>query len=296
MEGYCIYIDEISDDLSIEHVIPLSLGGHDKFSIHADRKYNNFVGSKIDGAIANDFLTLFDRDKQGAKGHSGKHPEPLAKRATLEDGTPVQVAFSSKGLRVYNLKERRYLNDQEQANRTIKCSGIVINIDADIKFVAKVAMSAGFYAYGDLFKYNVQHEQLRKISNAERLDQVKADVRLFSRFQSEDGLSTENIAMLQILQMATQRSKHSCVLLIPGNDCFGVAVGILGTFMGMINVPANCSGMPNDGDYRQGHVVIIRDGSLERRSFRSLADELLASLDNDNIMLNPISEPASTRD
>ena len=115
IEGYCIYLDAISADLSLEHIIPKSLGGLDDFSILADRKFNNGIASNIDSGLANDFLLLFDRDRQKAIGHSGTHPEPRVKKATLDDGSPIQVTFAASGLRIYNLRERRYLNDQERS-------------------------------------------------------------------------------------------------------------------------------------------------------------------------------------
>lgn len=79
-KGYCIYLDDMSDDLSVEHIIPMSLGGLDDFSIFADRKFNNSTASKIDSGLANDFLILFDRDRQKATGHSGASPEPRVKK------------------------------------------------------------------------------------------------------------------------------------------------------------------------------------------------------------------------
>ena len=55
---YCIYSGKVLDDdeMNIEHIIPLSLGGCDSFTIMVGKKINSDLGSKIDGKFCNDFL------------------------------------------------------------------------------------------------------------------------------------------------------------------------------------------------------------------------------------------------
>jgi hypothetical protein len=71
---YCIYTDkEISHkEATKEHVIPLSLGGSDEFVISVDRNTNAEIGSKIDGALANDVGMQFLRKAHDLRGHSNK--------------------------------------------------------------------------------------------------------------------------------------------------------------------------------------------------------------------------------
>ena len=102
---YCVYTDKETLDPSPEHIIPLSLGGHNDFVIDVDRKFNNDIGSKVDGKLANDFLVLFERDKADAVGHSRKHPAPVVTHANLIDGTPVQAKFGKNGLSLFDLRE-----------------------------------------------------------------------------------------------------------------------------------------------------------------------------------------------
>lgn len=274
-KGYCIYLDDMSDDLSLEHIIPMSLGGLDDFSIFADRKFNNSTASKIDSGLANDFLILFDRDRQKATGHSGAPPEPRVKKCTLDDGSPAQVTFAASGLKIYHAKEKRYLAKHERSGRTIKLEGITISLDADLKFVAKVGLAAGYFAYGELFKQHVRHSELRTIVNADRLDEIKPDVRVHTRFPADDELESDH---LQILKLATESVDCSCVLLMPGKGCFGIAVGVLGNFMGMINLPADTASFPNNGDYDAGHCIYLQNGRMYRDSlrqvFRTLADHI----------------------
>lgn len=276
MDGYCIYLDGLSADLSLEHIFPLSLGGLDKFTILADRKFNNGLASKIDAGLANDFLVLFDRDKANARGHSRTHPEPVAKRVTLEDGTPVQAVFAESGLKIFDLKERRFLDRSEQRGSVLKVEGVAVRLDVDIKFVAKVALAAGYFAYGDFFRTNVQHSEARLIVNSANLEDVRPDVRIHTRFPSDEELQSDH---LQILKLATERVDCSCVLLMPGPGCFGVAVGVLGTFMGMINIPADTTGFPNSDRYEKGHAIYLQGGQVKRMSIRHLFNKLADSLE-----------------
>lgn len=283
MSEYCIYLDGLSDDMSKEHIFPMSLGGLDSFCIQADRKFNNTVGSRVDGAIANDFLMLFKRDRAEAKGHSGIHPEPIARRATLEDGTPIQAIFSKNGLRLYDLKQKRYLAKCE-GTRTIKARDLKLDMDADIRFVAKVALAAGYYAYDDFFKNGVQHSQARMIVTAKRLNDVNPSVRLYTRFQ--DPKELPDPTDYHLFKAAIELSGCSCVLMLPGKNCFGVVVGVLGEFMGMINIPANTTGFPNEGSYSLGHCIFLQEGKVKRMSFRHLCNKLLEEMKKRGVYKN----------
>lgn len=291
MSEYCIYLDGLSDDMSKEHIFPMSLGGLDSFCIQADRKFNNTVGSRVDGAIANDFLMLFKRDRAEAKGHSGTHPEPIARRATLEDGTPIQAIFSKTGLRLYDLKQKRYLAKGE-GTRTIKVSDLKLDMDADIRFVAKIALAAGYYAYDDFFKNGVQHSQARMIVTAKHLTDVNPSVRLYTRFQ--DPKELPDPSDYQLFKAAIELSGCSCVLMLPGKDCFGVIVGVLGEFMGMINIPANTTGFPNEGAYSLGHCIFLQEGKVKRMSFRHLCNKLLEAMEKNDDKKN--AEPKGAED
>ena len=263
MTDYCIYLDGPSTDLSKEHIIPMSLGGLDSFCIQADRKFNNEVGSKVDGAVANDFLMLFNRDKANAKGHSGAQPRPIARRATLIDGSPVQVTFSKNGLQIYDLKQRRYLGRGERRGGQVKIDGLTLDLNADIKFVAKV-----------------MHSEPRKIVTANSLMDIRPDVRLYTRFQSDQELPDPGD--FQMFKMIVELSGCSCVLIIPGKNCFGVVVGVLGEFMGMINIPADTTGFQNEGDYNLGHCIFLQSGKVKRMSFRHVALKLSDYLEGKN--------------
>ena len=51
------------------------------------------------------------------------------------------------------------------------------------------------------------------------------------------------------------------------HGCFIGAVGILGVYVGMVNVPANTSSFPNQDHYRLGHVLAANGKALKRCSW-----------------------------
>ena len=78
---------------------------------------------------------------------------PVIKNARIVEGqTPVQVAIdrSRKRLEVFDTRQRRYLSDEETAGTTIQLR-FLLDLDLRYRFAAKVALAAGYFAYGELF-------------------------------------------------------------------------------------------------------------------------------------------------
>ena len=171
---YCPYTDRDIQEAqsSPEHIIPLSLGGINGLEISVDSAVNSQVGSKLDGALANEFVFALKRTKFDTRGHSGKKPTALIRKATYgEDRRPAQVHFhSNEGLKVWDSRDGEF---KERVPR-FEISGS-IDIDLPVRFAAKVALAAGYYAYGDLFRENVDHQQFRDVMNTDlrKLDLTK---------------------------------------------------------------------------------------------------------------------------
>lgn len=270
--GYCIYKDAESLDLSTEHVIPLSLGGHDRFSIMADRKINNGIAAKIDSNIATDFQILFSRRNANAKGHSGRPPVPIARSSTFK-GRKVQVSFGRTGLEVFDVVTRKYVDKKDLVDQQIEVGGISISLDAPYRFIAKTALSAGYYAYGEEFVAQVHHDEARAFVRSTDISNLQANVRVYDRFQA----ATDEKHMY--MKLMTSQHPESKVLLMPGPDCFAVAVGILGNFMGFMNIPAPGHTLCNTDDYRWGHVITVRNNEVIRQSFQSAFLQLLQDIE-----------------
>ena len=149
-----------------------------------------------------------------------------------------------------------------------------LNIDLPVRFTAKVALAAGYLVYGDLFRNFVDHRQLRDVmqTNPAHLDLTKS--------LSELGLGQHTLRIdtylheaptdldseLLWLRMYCASVNGSVIVLMPGGGCFGVAVGLLGQYLGMVNVPANTKAFRNEGDYVWGHVMTVVNKRIMRCS------------------------------
>lgn len=117
---YCPYTDseiEITKT-SPEHIIPLSLGGMNGFEIPVCKNFNSSVGSKIDGAVANDFGIKIKRGKVDARGHSNKKPiVEITKARCSATGKPLKVSFEDNGLKLWSHLDKEYL----RGKNTVRC-------------------------------------------------------------------------------------------------------------------------------------------------------------------------------
>lgn len=271
---YCPYSDEEIpiEESSKEHIVPLSMGGSNQFVIPVSKNLNSTLGSKIDGELANDFLVLFQREKFEAKGHSNRMPAPVVKKAKDADtGRPIQVTFG-KQLRIWDAKDRK---DIPLCGQKMEVS-LQMKIDTPIQFVAKTALAAGYFVYGDLFRKNVRHQDLRLIMNGPHgltEDEVRSvRTKVFDRFH--DTLEESSKEEYDFQRFISESVRGSCVVFMPGKGCLGMFVGILGHYIGMVNVPANTDEFPRFDDHDLGHTIFLIDGVMKRRSYRSRVQEI----------------------
>ncbi|MDZ4298491.1 MAG: HNH endonuclease [Moraxellaceae bacterium] len=271
---YCPYTNsEIEEsEVNREHIIPLSLGGINGFEIPVCKTFNSVAGSKIDGKLANDFLVLMKRNEHDIRGHSGKKPAFVGKNSVNSDtGTPIQVTFDKKtGLKLYCPITKRELSRGESRSFSTK---IEMSIDIDTQFVAKTALSAGYFAYGELFRRSVKHEELRIIMNNSPNDMgdeiYNIETRVDWRFSDDQ---SENLQIFRLL--CNRLNGCSVVGLVQGPKSLSIFVGILGYYIGMVNVPAETKGFPNEGAYHWGHVICPQKGDLKRVSFKRALEKL----------------------
>ena len=267
---YCPYTNtELpAEHCSSEHILPLALGGMNGIELPVSRLYNSSLGSELDGAMANAFLTLMKRNKYDVRGHSGKRPVYIA-RKSFDSVTkaPLQLHLDQQeGLKAWDPRARRFESDSAPNQVTFN---VTMDMDLELRFVAKVALAAGYFVYGNLFRSHANHDDLRKIMNCLPLTfgeelfniQVLAD----SRF-SEPG-STQ----LKVFRKICEISKPASVIgLVPSTGFLAIFVGILGEYIGMLNIPTNTSKFPNEGDYDWGHFIRFnRKTSAVRTSFRT---------------------------
>ena len=282
---YCPYTDRNLPEskTNSEHVIPLSLGGVNGFEILVDAGFNAKIGSVLEGALANEFIWALTRTKYDARGHSGKEPKATIKNATYgDDNRAAQVHFhNQKGLSLWDVRDREI----KKVPGTFKISSS-LNVDLPIRFTAKVALAAGYYVYGDLFRESVDHRQFRDVmcTDLSKLDLSKnpealglshltltADSYLHAPATESD---------LQSIRLFCSAVRGSVVMLMPGPDFLSVAVGILGRYLAMVTAPANTKAFPNSGEFNWGHVIAVSEKKLYRTS---VADGLSQFVEGDQL-------------
>ncbi len=172
--------------------------------------------------------------------------------------------------------EQRDLSSAETVGKEIFCR-VNTDLDLRLRFVAKVALGAGYFAYRDVFKEHVRHDELRGVMNQKKGE----DLSKYHHFsiRADDPLLTPKPSpgsQLAIIRAACQAVKGSVVMLIPSSRSVMIAVGILGKYIGMLNVAANTATFPNSGHFAWGHVVALGRGAMKRCSFRDLLHKLAA--------------------
>lgn len=258
-----------------EHIIPLSLGGANGFVILVDSTSNAKLGSDVDGVLANDFFMSFARREHDSRGHSNKEPFPLAKKSKLSDsGRPVQVAFKKEQIEVFSPIDKRNLTEKEIVNEKIE-TNFKFDPYSRMRFTAKVALAAGYYIYGDLFKNHVDHEEIRRLITFDRKTSKKND---FDGFQTKGWfwpfpVEEKDKADYELYMFLASHLNCSFVMAIPGPSNIGLIIGLLGEIVGIINCPAKTEEFPIYGEHDLGHVVSLKGGKVIRMSYRELAKQ-----------------------
>jgi hypothetical protein len=279
---YCPYSDKEIEDYATapEHIFPLALGGTDAFCIPVDRNLNSSVGSSLDGAIANDTLVMFRRRHFNAVGHSKKPPVVSWTKARIKKtNQPVQVTLPKTGpIQIFDPIQGKPYNSGEDQSVEFTAT-FKLAYRERLKFSAKVSLAGGLFIYGDYFKLNVNHYELRQImnmSNTPTLEDVQhLQTRCYDEFsQPSPGDADEFYLQKSLCELAN----GSCLITIPGPRNIGFTVGVLGKFMAHLNVPANTDSYPHSDSNDLGHVILIRDKQLLRFSYRAFLQEIQKTL------------------
>jgi hypothetical protein len=277
---YCPYADQDYPDAETtrEHIVPLSLGGVNGFEIAVHGKANSDIGSSIDAAMAEDFLVKTKRDRFDVRGHSGKEPVFVVKQAKNTDGLPLQVALNQRsGLQVWSPRDSEYITDQRAAKLELK---FAVNIDTTMKFVAKVALSAGYFVYRELFRNNVKHSDFRAIMNFQSSHpngHEGVEPRIDDRFNESPN---EEVQIFRALCKASE--PYSIVGFAHSNNRFGIFVGVLGDYIGTIHVPAVMEGFPTHGEHQMGHLIQLQRPGFTRVSMKRALESFLKAIEAAN--------------
>ncbi|WP_144770304.1 hypothetical protein [Herbaspirillum sp. SJZ099] len=236
-------------------------------------KFNAEVGSKVDGVLANDFLILSRRIALDARGHTKKKPIAISKKSTMGDQkSPVQVEFFSEdGLKVYDPIKRRNLTEEEVSGKTFT-SSFTLHRFSRLRFAAKVALATGYFVFGEWFRQNVAHDELRTLMNLDSSpspeDFEGFRIQVYDEFTQPSEADQQQFVMDEAFCRIV---KGSCVYFVPGPVNLGVTVGVLGEYLATLNIPAKTDEFPFSDENDLGHTVLLENGQMERISYRQFA-------------------------
>ncbi|CAN7659794.1 hypothetical protein [Variovorax paradoxus] len=278
---WCPYTDTEIDvaSASPEHIIPLSLGGSNGFTIPVEAQFNSEVGGQVDGAVANDFLTLVRRTKFDARGHSKKAPVATIRNARIgPEARPAQVTFGSEAITVWDAKLGRNLERAEYADKRVQMK-IAAEKVPRFRYLAKVALSSGYFIYGDLFRQHVAHADLRALMLSETTEAMisvlqNSSLRGYYEFAGFNEVDAKDSEMVKFV---CENVPGSCVYTTLTDASIIFFIGILGKWVGTLNVPADVSAFPKDGEHDLGHAVVLIDRATRRCSNRQFHREIFVN-------------------
>ena len=97
--------------------------------------------------------------------------------------------------------------------------------------------------------------------------------------RADDWLRADDNPDLGVFRLLSRGYGDSSVVgLVPTQRSVTIFVGVLGMYVGLLDVPADTTEFPLRGMHDLGHVMVLREGKIERQSLRNalrMLDEML---------------------
>lgn len=258
---YCIYSGKYVNktNSSVEHIIPLSLGGSNDFTILVDRSMNSLAGSIVDGKITNDPLVKLNIIRNDFRGHSGKSPKLDLKKSRIGE-KPVIMSFKKTGLELFDPIRKKPINHGGSIN-----SQFMMDLTIRIKYVSKVALATGYFVYGDTFVQYADHNSLRKVVFSRDLE--NEELKGIRFYDNLHGVEEKDKGFHKLEEVHMKYLNGSAVTFVLSNVNIIAHVSIGGQYIGTVNFKAQSERFPNDGKYRLGKVLVCKNGRLHQTSY-----------------------------
>lgn len=268
---FCIYEGKeiAKEDSNAEHIIPLSLGGNNMFTIPVSKTKNSELGTTVDGELSKDPLISLQRMETSYKGHSRKSVHPVFKRAFIKKSKkPVQVRYTPGKLKIFSPIDKRDLGDEELIGETVRTT-IPYNKMIRMVFAAKVALSAGYYIYDDVFVKYADHASLRKLMNYRKGDSFDSLIHLplsvECNLSTDEGLDEKKL-ICEILETSSVQFR------LYADNRIRTTVAIGGKFLGSVTYNADVEKFPQSGEYEGGHIIKVLPDGLLIMSYKEMLD------------------------
>jgi len=271
---WCPYTDQYLDlvEMNDEHVIPLSLGGHNQFTIPVERVRNAELGSKLDAAISASPLVASARRHYALLGHSKS--DPVARWPTHHKGMKGTLDLTNEEVKFITYRSLNP-NGLNLSLTPPSCDRLTSNFTFDenliLSFGAKLALGASTFLFGDTFRNHGYHNELRALMNSSKsIDDLKFMVSTnggkgFWALSWPRSLQTTTVFPAWFDAVLGQPDKNVVFTLHTTSEVILGCLILSGFYRWFFNVARDPECFPIDGDFELGAVIDI---DLKPRQFR----------------------------
>jgi hypothetical protein len=167
-QQWCVYTGKFHDssEMTDDHILSLSMGGLDVFTIRCSKEGNLHVNKTLDEKFARQPFVANLRRALQFKSHRKK--QSLVRwDATIADlkasldmsGDAIQVdSFRSSGPNAINVRQA--------ADGKIFRTEFIFDTDLILRYGCRLALGTGYYLFGDVFREYGYHDELRGLMNS----------------------------------------------------------------------------------------------------------------------------------
>lgn len=280
---YCPYTDTVIPEAerelwSWDHVVPLFMGGDDKFQIRSSRRANNEIGSQIEARMQNDFLLSPALRNSGIIGRSGKVTVPEWKHAVVDE-RKTHIRLEAGGWTFWDKREESYI-DVSQRDAVPVSAHIQIDLLAPLRLAAKIALGTLMFSLGESVRHICDLTPFRTIMNMKVWDDFAGiPSKTFRVLMREDEETRAVGSKAFQWKLMVEAFDRTCLILVPHDDGFSFHVAIAGQHVASFQFDANTTNVPRDGIFDIAAVFLLGPGNFEQRSLRSLAPEIMARVE-----------------
>lgn len=271
---WCPYTDQYLDlvEMNDEHVIPLSLGGHNQFTIPVERVRNAELGSKLDAAISSSPLVASARRHYELFGHS--RSDPVVRWPTHHKGMKGTLDLTNEEVKfiTYRSLNPNGLNlSLTPPSSDRLTSNFTFDENIILSFGAKLALGASTFLFGDTFRNHGYHNELRALMNSPKsIDDLKFMVctnggRGFWALSWPRSLQTTIVFPAWFDVVLGQPDKNVVFALHTTSEVILGCSILSGFYRWFFNVARDPECFPIGGDFELGAVIDI---DLKPRQFR----------------------------
>jgi hypothetical protein len=174
---WCVYTglwhrpNEMTDD----HVLPLSLGGHDRFTIRASKRGNSHVNRTLDENMKAHPLLANIRRLKGLHGH--RPTRPVIRWASKVGDQDTYLNLSEPQIHIESFRSQgTHALNMRQAVQGLSEFPVRFDFDLNLllRFGCRLALGTSYHLFGDAFREYGYHEELRSLMDS---DNVWRDLR-----------------------------------------------------------------------------------------------------------------------